>query len=100
MIKRLEAKVSGNVINVMYRDYVQRNARALSLTGWVRNEKDASVSVVAEGEEENLEKLEKILHTCPLHTRTRCKVESVESIYKEPVGEFKTFEIDYANSWI
>lgn len=37
--------------------HVQRIARDLSLTGWVRNEDDGSVSIFAEGEKEKLQRL-------------------------------------------
>lgn len=41
----------------MFRDFVQRKARALGLSGSVRNRDDGTVEVVAQGEKEKLEKL-------------------------------------------
>jgi len=83
------------VQGVMYRDYVKRSSVSLGLVGWVRNEPDRSVRVVAEGEESDLKKLEEKLHKCPLHTRIICKVESVEKNLSEPTGEFENFKITY-----
>ncbi len=46
----LEILVFGVVQGVGFRWFVQREARKLDLTGWVRNEPDGSVRIVAEGE--------------------------------------------------
>lgn len=57
MIKRLEARIFGRVQMVMFRDFVKRGARRLQLSGWVKNNPDGTVSVVAEGGEVSLRKL-------------------------------------------
>ena len=44
-------KVYGRVQLVMYRDFTQRKAKKLGLTGYVINQKDKTVKVVAEGKE-------------------------------------------------
>ncbi|HEY3271502.1 MAG TPA: acylphosphatase [Geothrix sp.] len=43
--------VHGAVQGVGYRRFVEREAQALDLAGWVRNEPDGSVSGEAEGSE-------------------------------------------------
>ena len=48
-IQRLTATVRGYVQGVGYRYYALQHARALGLTGFARNERDDSVTVVAEG---------------------------------------------------
>jgi len=48
---------SGIVQGVGFRAHAARIARDLSLTGWVRNEDDGSVSVFAEGEREKISRL-------------------------------------------
>lgn len=53
----VELKITGKVQGVGYRYFVQKNARALGLTGWVKNNKDGSVICVATGGEETLENL-------------------------------------------
>jgi len=54
MVKHLKIKIYGDVQGVFYRDSAQREAKALSLTGFVRNEPDESVHIEAEGEEANI----------------------------------------------
>lgn len=52
--KRLVATVRGYVQGVGYRWFVEREAARLRLAGWVSNQADGSVEVVAEGDEEAL----------------------------------------------
>ena len=44
--------VTGRVRQVGYRDYTVRTAKALGLTGWVRNRADGAVEILASGEDE------------------------------------------------
>ena len=54
---RLVATVRGQVQGVGFRWFVQREAARLGLDGWVTNQSDGSVEVVAEGPEATLEEL-------------------------------------------
>jgi acylphosphatase len=54
---RLVAVVRGQVQGVGYRWFAERQAASLDLDGWVRNQADGSVEVVAEGLEPMLEEL-------------------------------------------
>jgi acylphosphatase len=55
--ERLEATVSGRVQGVGFRYFVLRVASELGLSGWVANEPDGTVRVVAEGPRSALESL-------------------------------------------
>lgn len=48
-MKRAEIKISGVVQGVYYRKSAQQKARALGLTGWVRNTSNGAVLAEAEG---------------------------------------------------
>ncbi len=76
---------------VMFRDFVQRHARALQLVGTVRNLPDGAVEVVAQGPVEKLEELIKRLHTGPLLSR----VASVDIEWRKPVSSMSGFTIEY-----
>jgi acylphosphatase len=54
---RLEARVRGRVQGVGYRVFALREAGALGLDGFVANEADGGVRVVAEGRRADLEQL-------------------------------------------
>lgn len=54
---RLDARVRGIVQGVGFRYFVLREARNLGLDGWVANESDGTVHVVADGPRDVLETL-------------------------------------------
>lgn len=92
MKKRVECKIIGRVQMVMFRDFTTRNARRLYLTGFVKNNPDGSVLVVAEGEENNLRAFLIKLERGPLLAR----VDRIETMWKDPVGDFSDFQIIYS----
>ena len=92
MKKRLVAKVYGRVQMVLFRDFTRRYARKLGLVGFVRNENDGGVLVVAEGEEAPLKLLLAKIHRGPMFSR----VEDLELSWQEAVGKFSDFVIDYS----
>lgn len=65
MRKRMVAVVSGRVQNVGYRAFVLRYARALGLSGTVRNLPSGQVEVIAEGDEKTLNQLLTLLRQGP-----------------------------------
>ena len=91
MNERLEAIVSGRVQMVMYRDFVQRKASGLKLTGQVNNMPNGKVFVVAEGSREKLEKLIQKLRKGSLLSH----VENVEIKWLPATNSFKSFVITY-----
>jgi len=91
MNERIEAIVSGRVQMVMYRDFTQRKASGLKLSGEVRNLPDGTVEVVAEGPREKLERLVEKLHTGPVLAR----VDDVKVEWRPASGTFSKFRIAY-----
>ena len=62
---RLEAGVRGRVHGVGFRYFVAVRATHLGLTGFVANDQDGSVHIVAEGPRADLEVLLEALHEGP-----------------------------------
>ncbi len=88
-MKRIEIKVYGQVQGVFFRQGVKGKAEEFNLTGWVSNEPDGSVKIVAEGEEKNLQKL---FDWCRNGTG-RSRVEDIKFAWQETTGEFFSFAI-------
>jgi len=89
MQKRLTSVIHGRVRGVMYRDATARRAQLLAVKGFVENQPDSTVRVVAEGEEESLRTLLKYLWLGSPFS----KVEQVEERWSEATGEFSDFRI-------
>jgi acylphosphatase len=88
-MQRLEARVLGDVQGVGFRWFVRRAAAALGLVGWVANDPDGSVAVVAEGPVAALEELRSAIESGPPGAR----VEAVTAHLLAPTGRLVTFEI-------
>lgn len=88
-MKRLHLQVSGRVQGVGFRYACCREACSLGLTGWVRNQPDDSVEIVAEGPEKALEAFSVWCHHGPPFAR----VTRVVSAPEPAAGEFRSFEI-------
>ena len=89
--QRLTAVVSGRVQGVGFRRYVRGWARKLDLTGWVRNEPDGSVRLVAEGETAALDRLTRLLWGGP----PPASVTAVGVERGEATGTFDRFEVRF-----
>jgi acylphosphatase len=79
----LHVAVRGKVQGVGFRWFVRERARALGLTGWVRNRDDGSVEVLALGDDASLRQLRSLLVTGPSGAR----VSAVEEQQGEPATE-------------
>jgi len=89
--KRIECIVSGRVQMVMYRDFATRSAKRLGVRGSVRNEKDGTVRIIAEGEEQILHEYIARLHKGSIFAH----VQDVRVTWGDPTGEFSVFTICY-----
>jgi acylphosphatase len=52
MLLTRRLSITGRVQGVGFRDFMQRRARALGVTGWVRNRSDGSVEAVVQGSDD------------------------------------------------
>jgi acylphosphatase len=85
--QRLHARVTGRVQGVGFRYFVMTKANELGLVGWVRNRRDGSVEVVAEGELDILKQLVRVLE----RGSRSSMVEDVKAELQEASGEFQSF---------
>ncbi len=88
---RVSATVTGLVQGVSFRWFLQRRAAELGAVGYVRNNTDGSVSFVAEGTHDTLERLLDAARVGP----SEAVVENVETRWETPTGEFQRFEIRF-----
>jgi len=80
-------RVTGRVQGVWYRGWTVDQARSLGLSGWVRNRRDGSVEILAEGPDDALTELVRRCHEGPPAARVeRVEVEVEESDQVVPAG--------------
>jgi acylphosphatase len=84
--------VRGRVQGVGYRWFVEREAHVLGIAGWVRNNADGSVEVLAMGSRDQLFGLRSRLRAGPRAAR----VDDVEEAEAKPVAGLTTFRIEGA----
>jgi len=93
--KPFEAKryiVRGRVQGVGFRWFVEREAHMLGIAGWVRNNHDGSVEVLAQGTRDQLSGLHSRLREGPRAAR----VDSVEVFEVSPAAGLSSFRIEGA----
>ena len=90
-MERLQAVVHGDVQGVGFRYFVQRKAHQLGLSGWVRNNDDGTVELVAEGARDELEKLRQAVEEGP---RT-AHVDRVDAEWSAATGTLAAFDLSW-----
>jgi acylphosphatase len=93
--KPIEARrffVRGRVQGVGFRWFVEREAHILGIAGWVRNNHDGSVEVLAQGTRDQLSGLHGRLREGPRAAR----VDSVDVSEASPVAALSSFRIEGA----
>jgi acylphosphatase len=84
--------VRGRVQGVGFRWFVEREAHILGIAGWVRNNADGSVEILAMGTRDQLIGLRSRLREGPRAAR----VDNVEEAEARPVSGLNTFRIEGA----
>lgn len=90
-VKRVHLIISGDVQGVGFRAWVLHYVQDKPLIGWVKNRDDGSMEAVAEGSEEDLEKLIQACHRGP----DVAWVEKVDVTWEEATNEFVSFDVVY-----
>ena len=84
--------VRGRVQGVGFRWFVEREAHILQIAGWVRNNADGSVEVLAQGTRDQLLGLRSRLREGPRAAR----VDNVEESEAKPAAGISSFRIEGA----
>jgi acylphosphatase len=84
--------ITGRVQGVGFRWFVEREARAIGIGGWVRNNEDGAVEVLASGSHEQLARLRKALESGPRAAR----VDEVQEFEEEQQASETSFRIEGA----
>jgi acylphosphatase len=86
--RSVQVRIEGNVQGVGFRNWTQRLAGQLGLTGWVRNRRDGSVEAVFSG---TTKTVEEALKRCRMGPRS-AKVTEV-TVIGEGAGVVEGFDI-------
>ena len=82
--------VRGRVQGVGFRWFVESEAHKLAVAGWVRNNSDGAVELLAIGTQAQLQALQGKLWQGPRAAR----VDSVEETEADPIPDCRTFRIE------
>jgi acylphosphatase len=89
---RIGLVIEGRVQGVWFRDSTRHEAKALGVSGWVKNRRDGAVEVVAEGPEEKVRELVAWCRHGPPHA----VVTGVREREEPWQGEFDSFDIVFS----
>ena len=87
--RRITAQISGEVQGVGYRYFVRKVAIGLPLSGFIRNDADGTVTVVAEGSEKVLKEFLETVGEGP----AQAEVDDVEVTWSMAFGGFEGFSV-------
>ncbi len=86
---QLELNINGRVQGINFRNSVQKYALGLGLRGWVKNHKDGSVRILAQGQKEVLEEFLNWVQSSP----GWASVKDVSFKWKVPEAFHNSFDV-------
>ena len=86
-----EIKITGKVQGVGFRHFTQLKANDIGITGWVKNSRDGTVLIMAQGDETDLNTFIDFLQIGP----TRARVERISKHKMKLLSDFDNFSIKY-----
>ena len=91
MKKRVHVFYAGRVQGVGFRMTAEETAQHVGVVGWVKNLRDGRVEILAEGEEEALERFLEAIKVGPMKNF----ISQVECSWGSPSGSYSEFDIRY-----
>lgn len=91
MAKEVFLKVTGQVQGISFRAWAKKIADQLEIKGYVKNEPDGSVVIIAQGGNKALQKLEEWCW----QGSPRAQVENVSKEKRQSKISYKDFQIEY-----
>ncbi len=92
-LARARIRVFGRVQGVFFRKYTRDKANQIGeLRGYVRNARDGSVEIVAEGDKSRIESL---ANWCRSEGSPWSRVQRVEVDWEQPQGDLQGFRITF-----
>jgi len=89
MHRRMTVQISGHVQGVGYRYFIRKAAIGMPLSGFIRNDADGTVTVVAEGSEKVLNEFLDTVSEGP----AQAEVDDVEVTWSMAFGGFDGFSV-------
>lgn len=86
---RVNLKIYGQVQGVFFRRSAKLEAERLGIAGWVRNEPDGSVGIMAQGDKKVVDKFIRWCKRGPPFA----KVEKVDVSWEKDLHDFENFSI-------
>ena len=91
MKKRVHTFYTGRVQGVGFRLTAEETAEGLGVVGWVKNLRDGRVELIAEADENTLERFLEAIRTGPM----RSFIQQVDVAWSNASNTFEEFEIRY-----
>ena len=88
-MRRVHVFISGEVVGVFFRSFIENNAIRLGIKGWVRNIEDDEIEAVFEGKDHAIDKIIELCKDGPASADVE-SIEIDEGIYS---GEFLDFRV-------
>ena len=88
-LRQAQLRISGVVQGVSLRSYIRDQAQRLGIHGWVKNESNGTVSVLCQGDREQLDAL---IARCKAGSKSS-RVEHIEIVWQEPKKRLEKFSI-------
>lgn len=86
---RARVKITGKIQGVGFRAACRDQARAVKVTGWVKNHTDGSVEAIFEGPQAGVQRMISWCYSGPIGAR----VDHVETNWEEATGKEYSFDI-------